>query len=136
MGFFLQDAGHYHRSDERLIMRLLNELPLSGQRLLIRQDLNVPLKDGVITSDKRIRASVPTLQYAVEAGARVMIMSHLGRPTEGQPDFVLSLAPVATRLGELLGKPVRLVTNYLDNAPEQSEGEVVLLENVRFNVGE
>lgn len=117
-------------------MRLLNELPLSGQRVLIRQDLNVPLKDGVITSDKRIRASVPTLQYAIEAGAHVMVMSHLGRPTEGQPDSASSLAPVATRLSELLGKPVRLVSDYLDKVPEIAEGEVVLLENVRFNVGE
>jgi phosphoglycerate kinase len=117
-------------------MKLLNELPLSGQRLLIRQDLNVPLKDGVITSDKRIRASVPTLQYAIEAGARVMVMSHLGRPVEGQPDSKSSLQPVAQRLSELLGQPVRLISNYLDVTPTVAEGEVVLLENVRFNRGE
>ncbi len=118
------------------MMKLLKELPLSGQRVLIRQDLNVPLKDGVITSDKRIRASVPTLQYAVEAGARVMVMSHLGRPVEGTPDAASTLAPVAQRLAELLGQPVRLLTDYLDTPPEVAEGEVVVLENVRFNVGE
>lgn len=117
-------------------MRLLKEMPLAGQRLLVRQDLNVPLKDGVITSDKRIRASIPTLQYAVEGGARVMVMSHLGRPVEGQPDAESSLAPVAERLGELLGQPVRLVSDYLEREPEVADGEVVLLENVRFNKGE
>ncbi len=118
------------------MMKLLKELPLAGQRVLVRQDLNVPLKDGVITSDARIRASVPTLQYAIEAGARVLVMSHLGRPVEGQPDAESSLAPVAQRLSELLGQPVRLVTDYLDTEPYVGEGEVVLLENVRFNVGE
>ncbi len=117
-------------------MKLLTELPLSGQRVLIRQDLNVPLDGGEITSDKRIRASLPTLQYAVEAGACVMVMSHLGRPKEGKPDKAASLQPVATRLGELLGQPVRLITDYLENPPTVEGGEVVLLENVRFNVGE
>jgi len=117
-------------------MKLLTELPLSGQRVLIRQDLNVPLDGGEITSDKRIRASLPTLQYAVEAGARVMVMSHLGRPKEGKPDKAASLQPVATRLGELLDQPVRLVTDYLENPPAIEDGEVVLLENVRFNTGE
>ena len=118
------------------MMKLLKELPLAGQRVLIRQDLNVPLKDGMITSDARIRASIPTLQYAIEAGARVLVMSHLGRPTEGQPDAESSLAPVADRLSELLGQPVRLISDYLENPPEVDEGEVVLLENVRYNVGE
>ena len=132
MSYARYDVGR----NERVNMNLLNELPLSGQRVLIRQDLNVPLKDGVITSDKRIRASVPTLQYAIEAGAKVMVMSHLGRPIEGQPDAESSLQPVADRLSELLGQPVRLVSNYLDAAPQVSEGEVVLLENVRFNKGE
>lgn len=117
-------------------MKLLTELPLSGQRVLIRQDLNVPLDGGEITSDKRIRASLPTLQYAVEAGARVMVMSHLGRPKEGKPDKAASLQPVATRLSELLGQPVRLVSDYLENPVALEDGEVVLLENVRFNVGE
>ena len=118
------------------MIKLLQELPLAGQRVLIRQDLNVPLKDGEITSDKRIRASVPTLQYAIEAGAKVMVMSHLGRPTEGQPDAESSLAPVAARLSELLGKPVPLIKDYLDQPPDVADGEVVLLENVRFNTGE
>ncbi len=117
-------------------MKLLTELPLSGQRLLIRQDLNVPLSGGAITSDKRIRASIPTLQYALAAGARVMVMSHLGRPVEGEPDEASSLQPVATRLSELLDQPVRLITNYLTEVPEVAEGELVLLENVRFNKGE
>ncbi len=117
-------------------MKLLKEQPLAGQRVLIRQDLNVPLKDGEVSSDKRIRASIPTVQYAMEAGAKVMLMSHLGRPVEGQPEAKSSLAPVAARLSELLGKPVRLITDYLDTAPEIADGEVVLLENVRFNVGE
>ena len=118
------------------MMKLFKEQPLSGQRVLIRQDLNVPLKDGSITSDKRIRASIPTLQYAMGAGAKVMVMSHLGRPVEGQPDKAASLAPVAARLGELLGSPVRLITDYLENDPQVADGEIVLLENVRFNVGE
>ena len=117
-------------------MKLLTELPLSGQRLLIRQDMNVPLSGGTITSDKRIRASIPTLQYALAAGARVMVMSHLGRPVEGEPDEGSSLKPVATRLSELLDQPVRLITNYLDEVPDVAEGELVLLENVRFNKGE
>ena len=117
-------------------MRLLTELPLAGQRLLVRQDLNVPLEKGRITSDKRIRASLPTLRHALGAGAHVMVMSHLGRPTEGEPDKAASLAPVAERLAELLGQDVRLVTDYLEHPPEVGEGEVVLLENVRFNVGE
>lgn len=118
------------------MMKLFKEQPLSGQRVLIRQDLNVPLKEGQITSDKRIRASLPTLQYAIESGAKVMVMSHLGRPEEGQPEAHSSLAPVAARLGELLGTSVRLITDYLDKAPNIADGEVVLLENVRFNVGE
>ena len=117
-------------------MRLLTEQPLAGQRLLVRQDLNVPLEGGRITSDKRIRASLATLRHAIDAGARVMVMSHLGRPTEGEPDAASSLAPVAARLAELLGQDVPLVTDYLDTPPELADGEVALLENVRFNVGE
>lgn len=117
-------------------MKLLTELPLAGQRLLIRQDLNVPLDGGTITSDKRIRASIPTLKLSIEAGARVMVMSHLGRPVEGQTDPAASLAPIARRLSELLGQTVRLLDDYLDNMPEPADGEVVLLENVRFNAGE
>jgi phosphoglycerate kinase len=117
-------------------MNLLTELPLAGQRVLIRQDLNVPLDNGAITSDKRIRASLPTLQYALEAGAKVMVMSHLGRPKEGKADKMASLAPVAEKLAELLDKPVRLITDYLETPPQVEDGEVVLLENVRFNAGE
>ena len=117
-------------------MKLLTELPLSGQRVLVRQDLNVPLDGGEITSDKRIRASLPTLQYAVNAGAKVMVMSHMARPKEGKVDKAASLAPVAKRMSELLGQPVRLITDYLETPPVLEDGEVVLLENVRFNVGE
>lgn len=117
-------------------MHLLTETPLAGQRVLVRQDLNVPLKDGRITSDKRIRASLPTLQHAIGAGARVMLMSHLGRPTEGEFDEAASLAPVATRLAELLGQDVALVSDYLDAEPTLADGQICLLENVRFNVGE
>jgi len=117
-------------------MKLLTELPLSGQRVLVRQDLNVPLDGGEITSDKRIRASLPTLQYAVEAGAKVMVMSHMARPKEGKPDKAASLAPIAKRMSELLGQPVRLISDYLETPPVVEDGEVVLLENVRFNVGE
>ncbi|HHL19323.1 MAG TPA: phosphoglycerate kinase [Thiothrix sp.] len=114
----------------------MTDLDLSGKKVLIRQDLNVPIKDGKVTSDKRIRASMPTIEAAVAAGAQVMIMSHLGRPTEGFPEDQYSLASVATHMSGLLGKEVALVADYLDNAPEMSNGDVVLLENVRFNVGE
>ena len=117
-------------------MKLLTELPLSGQRVLIRQDLNVPLKDGEVASDKRIRASLPTLRLAIQAGAKTLVMSHLGRPTEGEPSAEASLAPVAKRLSELLEQEVRLITDYLTTPPDVKDGEVVLLENVRFNVGE
>ncbi len=114
----------------------MTDLDLRGKRVLIRQDLNVPVKHGQVTSDARLRASVPTIQAAMEAGAKVMLMSHLGRPSEGEPAEEVSLAPVAKRLGELLGRPVRLVKEYLASAPELADGEVVLLENVRFNIGE
>lgn len=114
----------------------MTDLDLAGKRVLIRQDLNVPIKDGKVSSDKRIRASLPTIEKALAAGAKVMIMSHLGRPTEGQPEEQFSLAPVAEHMSMLLGKPVRLVKDYLDHAPQMKDGEVVLLENVRFNVGE
>jgi phosphoglycerate kinase len=111
------------------------DLDLSGKRVLIRQDLNVPVKNGKVTSDIRIQASVPTIEKALAAGAAVMLLSHLGRPVEGQYDEASSLKPVAERLSTLLGKPVRLEQDWLDGiviAP----GEVVLCENVRFNVGE
>lgn len=114
----------------------MSSLDLKDQRLLIRQDLNVPIKDGKVSSDKRIRAALPSLKQAISQGAQVMVMSHLGRPTEGKPEAALSLAPVAEHLGSLLGQPVSLVTDYLESAPELESGQVVLLENVRFNKGE
>lgn len=111
-------------------------LDLAGKRVLIRQDLNVPVKDGVVSSDQRIKASLPAIRHCIDAGARLMIMSHLGRPEEGNPEAQFSLQPVADYLGKALGKPVPLVSNYLEQAPEMSDGDVVLLENVRFNAGE
>ncbi|MBE2169330.1 MULTISPECIES: phosphoglycerate kinase [unclassified Cobetia] len=117
-------------------VQTMTALDLSGKRVLIREDLNVPIRDGQVTSDARIRASLPTIKAARDAGARVMLMSHLGRPTEGEPEDQFSLAPVAAHLGELLGSPVRLINDYLDTTPDVAEGEVVLLENVRFNKGE
>nr|WP_296747852.1 phosphoglycerate kinase [Thioalkalivibrio sp.] len=113
----------------------MTDLDLKGKRVLIRQDLNVPVKDGRVTSDARIRASLPTVQQALEGGARVMLMSHLGRPTEGEFSEADSLAPVAAHMGSLLGREVRLVRDYLDGV-DLADGEVVLLENVRFNKGE
>ncbi len=113
----------------------MSDLDLSGERVLIREDLNVPLKGGVIGSDARIRAALPTIEAALSQGARVMVMSHLGRPKEGQFDPELSLEPVAVRLGELLARRVSLRRDWLDGV-EVDEDEVVLLENVRFNVGE
>lgn len=114
----------------------MTDLDLAGKRVLIRQDLNVPIKDGKVTSDKRIRASLPTIEHCMNAGAKVMLMSHLGRPTEGEPADEFSLQPVADHLFGLLGKKVGLVKDYLDKAPELMDGEVVILENVRFNKGE
>ena len=114
----------------------MTDLDLSGKRVLIRQDLNVPIKDGKVASDKRIRASMPTIEFAVNAGARVMVMSHLGRPTEGEYADEFSLRPVAEHMSGLLGKEVKLVGDYLQQMPELNDGDVVLLENVRFNKGE
>ncbi len=111
------------------------DLDLAGKRVLIRQDLNVPVKDGKVTSDIRIQASVPTIEQALALGAAVMVMSHLGRPVEGRYDEASSLKPVAERLSSLLGKPVRLEKDWLDGI-EIQPGEVVLCENVRFNTGE
>ncbi|MFP4244018.1 MAG: phosphoglycerate kinase [Ectothiorhodospira sp.] len=113
----------------------MTDLNLKGQRVLIREDLNVPVKDGRVTSDARIRASLPTIEHAMKAGARVLLMSHLGRPEEGVFSEADSLAPVAEHLSGLLGQEVRLVRDYLDGV-DVAEGEVVLLENVRFNPGE
>lgn len=114
----------------------LTDLDLAGKRVLIRADLNVPVKDGKVTSDARISASMPTVEHCLKAGARVMVMSHRGRPEEGKADEENSMAPIAADMSAKLGKEVRLVKGYLDNAPEVAEGEVVLLENVRFNAGE
>jgi len=110
-------------------------LDLSGKRVLIREDLNVPIQDGVVTSDARIRAALPTIQAALTARARVLVMSHLGRPEEGKYAEEFSLAPVARRLAQLLGVPVALKKDWLSGV-EVHPGEVVLLENVRFNKGE
>ncbi len=114
----------------------MTDLDLAGKRVLIRQDLNVPIADGKVNSDKRIRASLPTLELCIKAGAKVMVMSHLGRPTEGQFEEQYSLAPVAAHMSGLLGQNVRLVKDYVGVDVDVANGEVVLLENVRFNVGE
>ncbi len=114
----------------------MTDLELAGKRVLIREDLNVPVKEGKVTSDVRIRASLPTIEHAMKAGAKVMLMSHLGRPTEGEYAEEFSMKPVADHLSSLLGKEVKLIADYLDNAPELADGEVVILENVRFNKGE
>jgi phosphoglycerate kinase len=111
------------------------KLDLSGKRVLIREDLNVPVKDGEVTSDARIRACLPTIRMALDKGARVMLLSHLGRPEEGKYDPAQSLQPVATRLSELLGQKVPLVKDWLDGVTVAA-GTVVLCENVRFNKGE
>ena len=113
----------------------MTDLDLSGKRVLIRQDLNVPVADGKVTSDQRITASIPTLKAALDAGAAVMVMSHLGRPTEGEWSEADSLAPVAARLSELMGREIPLVKDYLGGV-EVAPGQIVLLENVRMNIGE
>src|SRR6185503_5780358 len=111
------------------------DVALKGKRVLIREDLNVPVKDGKVTSTARIDAALPTLKQALDAGARIMVMSHLGRPKEGKPDPAASLEPVAAKLGELLGRKVPLAAKWLDGV-DVKPGEIVLCENVRFNVGE
>ena len=113
----------------------MSDLDLAGKRVLIRADLNVPVKDGKVTSDARIRASLPTIETALKQGARVMVTSHLGRPTEGEYNEEFSLLPVVNYLKEHLKSPVRLAKDYL-NGVEVAEGELVVLENVRFNKGE
>ena len=113
----------------------MTDLDLNGKRVLIREDLNVPVKDGKITSDARLRAAIPTIKQALAQGAAVMVFSHLGRPVEGEPKPEQSLAPVAAYLTEALGQDVQLFTDYLDGV-EVKAGQVVLLENVRFNHGE
>ena len=113
----------------------MSDVDLSGKRVLIREDLNVPVADGIVTSDARIRAALPTINAALEANAAVMLVSHLGRPTEGQPDDTLSLRPVADHLSKLLGREVPLVKDWIDGV-EVEAGDVVILENVRFLAGE
>ncbi len=113
----------------------LADTDLRNKRVLIREDLNVPVHDGAVTSDARIRAAVPTIRYALDQHAKVFILSHLGRPEEGKYDERLSLAPVAARLSDLLGKPVPLRRDWLDGV-DCAPGDAVLCENVRFNKGE
>ena len=113
----------------------MENLDLAGKRVLIREDLNVPVSDGRVTSDARIRAALPTIERALESGAAVMVMSHLGRPVEGEADPKFSMQPVADRLGELLGRPVRLEADWLGGV-DVAPGDLVLCQNVRFNSGE
>ncbi len=113
----------------------MSEVDLAGRRVLIREDLNVPIDGARVTSDTRIRACLPTIEQALSAGAKVLVISHLGRPTEGEFDAGFSLAPVAARMGELLGRPVRLERDWLGGVTFE-DAEVVLGENVRFNRGE
>jgi phosphoglycerate kinase len=114
---------------------LMRNFDLKGKRVLIREDLNVPVKDGQVSSDARIRAALPTIEAAASAGARVILMSHLGRPVEGEFDPQFSMAPVASHLAGLLGRPVPLVTDWRGGVA-LADGEVAMLENVRFNPGE
>jgi phosphoglycerate kinase len=118
-----------------LKVKRMADQALRGKRVLIREDLNVPVKNGKVTSTARLDAALPTIEAALEAGARVMVMSHLGRPKEGKPDPAASLKPVAEKLGEMLGRTVPLVENWLDGVA-LADGELALCENVRFNVGE
>ncbi|TMP21050.1 phosphoglycerate kinase [Pseudoalteromonas sp. S2721] len=111
------------------------DLDLNGKRVLIREDLNVPVKEGKVTSDARIRAALPTIKLALEKGAKVMVMSHLGRPTEGEYDEAFSLAPVVNYLNDALEQTVRLEKDYLEGV-DVADNEVVVFENVRFNAGE
>jgi len=113
----------------------MQDVDLKSKCVLIREDLNVPIKDGMITSDQRLRAALPTLQKALDAGAGVIVLSHLGRPTEGKYDPKLSLQPVANYLATQLNYPVRFSTDYLQGV-KAKPGELVLCENVRFNIGE
>jgi len=113
----------------------MTNLELAGKRVLIREDFNVPVKDGIVTSDARIRAALPTIKHAVNAGAKVILMSHLGRPTEGMFDSQFSLQPVANQLSELLGFEVKIISDWSAGV-ELQNGELALLENVRFNPGE
>ncbi|MBR1375389.1 MAG: phosphoglycerate kinase [Cardiobacteriaceae bacterium] len=118
-------------------MRTLANTDIQGKRVLMRLDLNVPVKDGKVTSDARITAALPTIKLAREKGASsILIMAHFGRPNEGEFDEAFSLAPVAAHLSQLLGEEIPLIKDYLDNPPQVADGKIVLLENVRFNKGE
>ena len=138
---FLKPHARYHRCpDERqlgtsMAVNRMTDLALSGKRVLIREDLNVPISDGEVASDARIRAALPTLRAALDAGAAVMVMSHLGRPTEGKPDGAFSLQPVADYLAGLLDCEVPLIKNWIDGV-DVEPGNIVLCENVRFLAGE
>lgn len=116
-------------------IRTMTEFDLKGKRVFLREDLNAPIKDGRVANDARLRASLPTIKLAADAGAKVMVVSHLGRPTEGEYDEASSLKPVAARLAELLGKPVRVEKDWIDGLTI-ADGEVVVCENVRFLKGE
>ena len=118
-----------------MTLKLMTDLDLTGKRVLIREDLNVPIREGVVTSDTRIKAALPTIKLALAAGAKVILMSHLGRPTEGEYDQQYSMAPVAKHLEQLLGQPVHFEQRWT-NGIEQNNGALVMLENVRFNPGE
>ena len=118
-----------------MTIKLMTDLDLKQQRVLIREDLNVPIKDGAVTSDARIKAALPTIKLAVSQGAKVILMSHLGRPTEGQYEQKYSLQPVADYLSQLLDSDVSLVSDW-QNGLAVDSGQVILLENVRFNLGE
>ena len=118
-----------------LNVKKMTDLDLSGKRVLIREDLNVPVKSGVVTSDARIRAALPTIKQAMDAGAKVIVMSHLGRPVEGEFDPQYSMQPVANQLSELLGSEVKIISDW-EGGIELKDGELALLENVRFNSGE
>ncbi len=119
-----------------MAIKTTRDCDLHNRRVLMRVDFNVPIKDGEIVNDTRIRAVLPGIRTALQAGARLILMSHFGRPEEGKPERRFSLAPVAERLGELLDAEVPLVTDYLERDPEPEPGQAVLLENVRFNRGE
>ena len=121
-------------AEEGFAVKLMSELDLSGRRVLIRQDLNVPLREGEITNDARLRAAAPSLIDALNQGAALIVMSHLGRPVEGQWTGAASMAPIAARMSELIGRDVLMAKEWRQAAP--LPGDVVLLENVRFNVGE
>ena len=118
-----------------MTVKLMTELDLASKRVLIREDLNVPIKNGQVTSDARIKAALPTIQQAVAAGAKVILMSHLGRPTEGEYNTDFSMEPVAKHLSSLLGQPVRLEQSWTSGI-KMNDGDIVILENVRFNPGE